>query len=286
MPCGTVKPDEPILPILGSRGCKNNCIFCCDWKSRLRLRSAENIIKEIKFLQNKYHINRFHFFDAVFTVDAERVKELCSRITNEALKIKWFCTTRLDQVDLPLLTLMKSAGCEEIFYGVESGSQLILDRLNKNIKLSTMKKNLRLTRESGIIPYGNLIIGAPGETAKSISETILFARKYLDVASFSGLFMFPNTPIETIAKSETGRVPFRKWGIFSSNMMQEVVYVPQGFTYGLLRFLIRTAHFLFYLSHRPARLILRKIFLLHNITASLRYIYKLFPLMMKNHSKF
>lgn len=243
----SAKPAEPMLPIFSSRGCPYKCLFCqVVLGNRIRRRSPENVLSEVRHLQKEYGFNRFQFLDALFTYDRKWAKKLCSLLIEEGVNIKWFCLTRADLVDEEILSLMKKAGCELIFYGVESGSQKALDSLNKNISLEAMRQNLVLTRKCGIKTFGNFIIGAPGDSAGSIDQTISFARKYLDMASFSAAMIFPNTGLKVIAEKESGGKLFNEWDKYTDDDIPKIIYIPRGLTYRQISRYVRKAFFVFY----------------------------------------
>jgi len=168
--------------------------------------------------------------------------------------------TRPDLVDSETLTLMKNAGCELILYGVESGSQLILDNLNKNISISIIRKGISLTKKSGIKCIGSFIIGAPGDNKTTINKTISFARKYMDMASFSALLIFSKTTLANLTKKESGRKLFDKWDSFSFRDIPKIIYIPKGFNYRLLKYFICKAYIVFYINPKIIRNFLHKIF--------------------------
>lgn len=163
-----------------SRGCPFNCIFCSD-KSRLgrmfRYRSPDNIIKEIKFLINNHGIKEILFYDDTFTVNRNRIIELCKKILAENIKVSWECRTRVDLVDKELIELMKKSGCYRIRYGIEAGNQRILNVLKKGITLEQAEKAIRITKEAGIETVTYFMMGSPCETIETINNSINFSIK-------------------------------------------------------------------------------------------------------------
>ncbi len=125
--------------MMTSRGCPFGCNFCAStkvWGRSCRMRSADNIIKEISLLKEKYNIEALWIFDDTFTVSKKRVEEFCHKLIEKKWNLSWFCEVRVDTVDRELLTLMKKSGCYSIGFGVESGSQRILDEvIGKRISL-------------------------------------------------------------------------------------------------------------------------------------------------------
>jgi radical SAM superfamily enzyme YgiQ (UPF0313 family) len=196
---------KPATTILTSRGCPYHCIYCSKpiTGSKFRARSPENVVSEIELLKNKYNIKEIIFYDDTFTLDKERVLKICQSMIEKKLGIQWKCETRVNLVDEELLKLMKKAGCYLIAYGIESGSQKILDILKKNITLSQIERSIKITKEAGIDVLGYFMLGIPGENEKDIQKTINFAKKLnIDYAQFSIATAYPETELYQIAKSQ------------------------------------------------------------------------------------
>ena len=122
------------LMVAPLRGCPFNCSFCtCQtyYGNRLRKRSLESVIKEIEHGIKQFGIRDFFFWAETFVVDKGYVEELCSAIIERGLSISWTSNSRVDTVDLPLLRLMARAGCWMISFGIESGSQDVLDEVRQ-----------------------------------------------------------------------------------------------------------------------------------------------------------
>jgi radical SAM superfamily enzyme YgiQ (UPF0313 family) len=168
------------IMIFTSRGCPFNCIFCAShliFGKKVRRRSIENVIEELKLLKNKYGITHIAFYDDTFTLDKKYVIELCKRMIEEKLDFKWWCNTRVNTVDEELLRRMKKAGCVEISYGFESGTQRVLDFMKKGITIEQSRKAAEITRKVGIDMHGFFIINFPTERKEEMIKTIKFARE-------------------------------------------------------------------------------------------------------------
>lgn len=132
--------------IIVSRGCCYKCNFCSMpimFKGKIRWRSPKNVITEMRYLQKSYGINKFHFLDNLFFIDPDWTREFLSLIYKNKMKIEWRCITRADiieQMSLQLLSEAKIAGCTKICMGLESGSQSVLDLMNKQLTLEQSKK--------------------------------------------------------------------------------------------------------------------------------------------------
>ena len=165
-------PNIKAMNIVTSRGCPWDCRFCSKTFSGVRLRSIDNVIDEIKELKRRYDIRGIAFNDELVLINKQRAYELCEKI--EPLQIKWSCQGRVNNVDLDLLKRMKKAGCLSVGYGVESGSQTILDGMNKKTTVAQAHTALRDTVKAGLIPIVQMMYGYPGETRETLQETIDF----------------------------------------------------------------------------------------------------------------
>ena len=171
---------EDILYLVTSRGCVYWCEFCTTVRMhgrKYRMRSPKNVVDELEFLHKTYGVKKFTFCDDAFTVDQPRVEKLCCEIQKRGLKIEWNCGTRVDMLTKELLTKMKEAGCVSIWFGVESGTQQVLDAMKKGITPELTVKVFEWVREVGLKPVPNVILGFPGETKKSAWDTIKFIEK-------------------------------------------------------------------------------------------------------------
>lgn len=189
--------------IIASRGCPFKCKFCAGTlmgRNRYRRRSVRNVIQEINEVVTKYEFNRLTFFDDIFTLDRSFVIELCHAILECGYRLGLSCETRVDCIDRELLSIMKSAGFDRIFFGVESGSQDILTRYSKGTTLWQIEEAVTICKELQITPVLSIIIGLPEDTEETIVETIKFARK-LDVRNiwFQPFVPFPGTEAYTEA---------------------------------------------------------------------------------------
>ena len=170
----------PIAPILTSRGCPYNCSFCASnatWRRKLRFRSPENVLEEIKMLKKEYGVEEIHFSDDNFTMDIERAEKICDLLIKEKINLPWQCPNgvRIDRLTTSLLKKMKKAGCYSLSLGIESGNQEMLKNVQKQLDLKIVPGVLKMLRNIGIESYGFFILGLPGETKGSAKETIDFA---------------------------------------------------------------------------------------------------------------
>ncbi len=193
--------------VSSSRGCAWNCSFCGSpefWGRKIRWRSPEKFVEELELLFRK-GVTFFYFSDDTFTIDPKRVMEICKRIIEKNLKIAWYAISRVDHVDEEMLYWMRRAGCIQISYGVESGSEKIRKALGKPVKTEQIKRAFALTMRYGILSRAYFIYGSPGETWETIQETIdlMEAIKPLS-AIFYILDVFPGTKLYSELKKRLG----------------------------------------------------------------------------------
>lgn len=194
-----------------SLGCHYRCTFCEAGRTVYNPRSPMTVVDEMEECYNKYGIREIDIFDYDFTIDKERTIEICQEMRKRNLDILWACRSRID-IDEETLKEMKEAGCGRIYCGIESGSQEMLDRLNKGITLKQIRRTVRYAKKSGIKVLGFFLVGAPGETKKTAKQTLRFARELnLEYVQFSKCLAKPLTPLWEQMVRETGRDYWKDW---------------------------------------------------------------------------
>ena len=187
----------PFTFIVTSRGCPAGCTYCIkhvSYQFGLRLRSPEKLMEELWQLK-EMGLNNIHMYADLFTVNREQVMELCKRMIDEKIDIRWTCNSRVDYVDAEMLHTMREAGNWLISWGIESGNEQILKHAHKGAYPDKARRGLKWAREAGIKNWGYFIIGLPGETEETIRETIDFAKELpLDIALFHVAAPYPGTP--------------------------------------------------------------------------------------------
>ena len=161
-----------------SRGCPFHCFFCLATPvsgAKVRVRSAENIIAEIKECVEKYNIRNFLFWSDIFNLNREWTIDLCQKIIDSGLKITWSSNTRADTMDDGMAQMMYKAGCRLVSIGVESGSQKMLDCIGKKDSLEDIRRTVKILKKNKIKIYNYFVIGLPWETEETVEETIKFA---------------------------------------------------------------------------------------------------------------
>lgn len=162
---------RPAVSMITSRGCPHRCIFCssyCVFGRRVRYRSIDNVVAEIKHVISTLGYRGFNFHDDTFCINRQRIISMCKEFAK--LDIVWRCLTRTDTVDRELLKIMSDSGCKEVIIGMESGSQKILNVLRKGTTVEQNLKAMKLVKEFMQLKVG-IIVGSPGETWETIRET-------------------------------------------------------------------------------------------------------------------
>jgi len=195
-----------------SLGCPYSCNFCEAGKTPYNPRSPETVVAEIEECYHKHGIREIDVFDYEFTGIRKRVLKICKLLQEKKLDIIWACRSRVDTVDKDLLKEMKLAGCRRIYFGLESGNQDILDKVNKNISKTQIKETIKACHELGIRSLGFFLIGAPGDTRESVLETVAFAKELnLDYAQFSKCLAKPLTPLWKDMTNKEGSDYWQDW---------------------------------------------------------------------------
>jgi len=190
----TAPSGRPYTILYTSKGCPFKCSFCTVAGTKWRPKSAEKTIEELLYLKKQYSIRTVSFFDETFTLDRNRVGRLCDAMISEDLDIRWYCNTRTHLVDLDLLKHMRKAGCRGISYGIESGSQKILDQSDKCLTVDQGRNAIEWARQARIKTFASFILGLPGETWDTIGETISFINQTMpNSAEFNVAVPYPGT---------------------------------------------------------------------------------------------
>jgi radical SAM superfamily enzyme YgiQ (UPF0313 family) len=162
-----------------------------------RARSPESVVSEIEFLKQEYGIDAILFYDDNFTLNRRRVRATCDLMMERKVDVAWRCYSRVNGVNADLLRKMKEAGCCEIVFGVESGSQRTLDLAHKGIRVEESIKAIRLCHEIGISTKSYLMIGFPWETKQDIEQTLDFIDEILPSQIHLVIVVpFPGTSLE------------------------------------------------------------------------------------------
>ena len=198
------KYGKVVFPVSTSRGCTFWCNFCSAVRMfgrGYRKRSPKSVADELEYLNKTYGAEQFTFYDDAFTVDQVRTKEICEEIRNRKLKIKWDCETRVDMVTKELLQEMKNAGCIAVWFGVEAGSQKVIDAMAKGLTLERTKTSFKLAKDTGLMTIASVILGFPEETPESAWETVKFVEELSpDDVGYYIATPYPGTPMYDYVK--------------------------------------------------------------------------------------
>jgi len=189
-------PSSRVATLVTSRGCPYSCNFCNKsvFGNNYRSFTAEYIIECIKILSRDYNINYFLFYDDNFTVDKQRLTNICDLIIKSNLNISFSCDAHVNTLTPEIIILLKRAGCWSISFGLESGSRKILESFGKTSDLEKARDIVNLTHSNGIRTKGLFILGSPEETLGTIDETIDFIKNLkLSTINLSKFAPYPGT---------------------------------------------------------------------------------------------
>ena len=219
---------KPFLLIGTSRGCPFGCEFCADatyYGKKLRVKSPAKIVKELDWIKTKFGIMDFLFWAESSTLKPEWTFEVADAIIHSGLKIRFVINSRPDHVNPALLKKLKEAGCWMAGYGLESGSDQMLQMMGKNITVKQSRDAVRWTRDAGMAVTGHFVLGYPGETKDTARETIKFAlEEPIDFAQFYSAVPFPGSKLYERAKKE-GLIITSDWSRFEQNFC--VISTPE-----------------------------------------------------------
>ncbi len=212
--------NQPYTLLVPSRGCPHHCIFCTAniyYGKKLRFRSIENVIEEIKEIVNKFNIHYITMWSDTFTVRKDFVIGIAKKIIENKINVKWMCNSRVDTIDEEMLDWMGKSGCIGISFGIESSDQEVLDNVKKGINISQIEKAVQLTNKYNIESLAHIIFGLPGDTKEKILKTIRFIKKIQpSYAQFYCAIPFPGTPFY-YQSVENKWLTTSDWSLFEIN---------------------------------------------------------------------
>jgi len=188
-----------VTTIFTSRGCPYPCTYCASSNVQgkmVRRRSAENVVAELEHLVRDYNINGFYICDDLVTGDHDWIMEFSGKLAHKNLSLVWACQSRVDTLDEQMLSSMKKAGCIQIDFGVESGSDKTLNTMKKSTTVEAARQVFAMTKKAGVRSCATFIIGFQGESEQDMEDTFNFAREInADYTAFYFLTPYPGTPI-------------------------------------------------------------------------------------------
>lgn len=223
----------PMTNMITSRGCTYRmCKYCSEsgkLHSNYRRNSVKRAIEEVKYLVDEYKMREIYFWDDEFVMGNKWVDDFCSELKKEKFDLTWSCYAKVNYVNKDILKTMAGAGCWNIFYGLESGSQELLNNLKKGQSIQQIRDAVKWTQDAGIEAKGSFMLGLPGENPELAKKTIDFSINLdLDYAMFAITTPFPGTQLyEDFVKDggleETKNIEYNKYTCFYP------VYLPKGY---------------------------------------------------------
>ncbi len=210
-----------------SRGCPFNCCFCNHgvFGRNFRPKSPARVVDEIRLMLER-GFREIHIVDDMFSTDVDRVKAICRGIINGGLKFPWATVTgiRVDRGDPEMFALMVKAGCYRVYFGIETGSQAILNNIGKGITLEQVRAAVAMAADAGLETCGFFMLALPGETEQTMKETIDFACSLgLDWAKVSVTTPLPSTPLFESLDRE-GRILTKDWNKYNLYLPMNAIY--------------------------------------------------------------
>lgn len=234
-----------------SRGCPWNCVFCNKniHGFKFRMKTPERVVDEIEYML-KVGFKEINLIDDTFNADIVRAKLICEEIIKRGIKFPWHPNNgmRVDRVDRELFSLMKRSGCYTVSFGLESGNQTILNNINKGIRLEQSEQAVRLAKLEGMETFGFFMLGLPGETEKTMQDTINFAKRLkLDVAKFNITIPLPGTKMFNEWEAK-GNIKTKDWSKYNYYSPYEDIYDHPTLSHDILNKYYRKAFLSFYFS--------------------------------------
>jgi anaerobic magnesium-protoporphyrin IX monomethyl ester cyclase len=202
--------------LVGSRGCLFSCAFCQvnGRQGKLfpyRQRNPANIREEIRLLQRRWGLRDLFFFDEILTLDP-RASALCEGLLDADLRLTFTCEGKPGHVQRPLLNLMYRAGCQAIFYGIETGDDGILHQMNKGQQLSQCREAILLTQRAGMLAGAYILLGLPAESMRSFWRTVAFLLETRpDMIRYDLLLPYASTPLHALMQQSGLTIPPRRF---------------------------------------------------------------------------
>lgn len=202
--------------VMTSRGCPFTCIWCgsqCTFGRKVRNRSINNVIVELKLLIENYAVDAVWFVDDTFTLNKQRVYEFCEKLTAQKIGIKWGCQAHVKTADEQMFRAMKKAGLVQLDFGVESGSDLVLKNLRKDSNADLITKAFGCAKRAGVRMCATFMFGSPGETEQEVMKTFAVAKRIKpDFVSSFFITPYPATELMDLAVKNRWTIAADKTG--------------------------------------------------------------------------
>lgn len=249
---------KPVLTMTGSRGCPYRCDYCSLLHSGkvYRRRDPIKIVDEYEYLVDRYGVRQIGLVDPIFPLVIKDLEPLCEELMRRGLdqKCVWLSETRADRLDEDTCRLMYAGGCRRVLLGIESGVDLLLGNVNKNLTTEKVRWGVANARRAGLQTVGLFMIGLPGETPEMTRETIEFAVDLdLDFAKFAITVPFPGSKLfEDQWQKTLFRDDWENYTTFNPDP-DRLIYHPQGYDPELLIKMQSWAHWRFYVRYEQVR---------------------------------
>ncbi len=234
-------------PLISSRGCPFSCDFCSRpvFGQSFRIRSPRNIVDEVEEI-NAFGYERVWFADDCFTLNKEHLLDVCSELTKRRMDVSWECLSRVDTIDREVASKMKEAGCLRVFFGIESGNDSVLRLMNKHVTVKQAEQAVYAAKAAGLEVGAFFIIGYPGETNKTVLDTVRFASSLpLDYLSFTLPYPIPGTPLHERVKGDCS-LAVEDWEEpMNWSLIRHKLLYGSGFSEAKLKFAIGKAQLQF-----------------------------------------
>lgn len=229
---------NPVGHLETSRGCAYHCNFCNKsiFGTAYRVKEPKRVVDEMEYMLG-CGFEEIHITDDSFTQNIERAKEVCREIVRRKLKFPWSLINgvRVNLVDQEFFRLAKEAGCWQSGFGIETGSQRVLNRINKQITLNQVRHAVKIAEEAGIETFGFFIFGLAGETIKSMQKTVEFAKSLpLSTAKFDICTPYPGTNFFWELEVE-GRIRSYDWSKYNLHQIDEPLYEHPNLSWDQIR---------------------------------------------------
>ena len=233
--------------MISSRGCPFSCDFCSRpiFGTEIRNRSVNNIVDEVEEIADLGY-ERVWFADDCFTLNRKHLLAVCKEMVRRKVDVGWECLSRVDTMDTEVAEGMKRAGCLRVFFGIESGNDSVLGLMNKHISTKQAKNGVYAAKAAGLKTGAFFIVGYPGESDKTVLDTVRFASSLpLDYLSFTLPYPIPGTPLYERVKDKG--VAIEDWEEPKNyRLIRHKLLYASGFSEGKLKFAIGKAHAQFY----------------------------------------
>lgn len=244
-----------VLYVAASRGCPYNCIFCDKniFGQKWRGRNPKNIVDEMILLRDMYGANAILFVDSIFDMNKKWVINLIEEMKLRNVRMHWGCISRVDHADYELYKKMHDALCCYVFFGIEFGSDEMLQKTRKQTTVEQAYKAIEIARRAGLRTVGSHMMGMLDETDKQINETIKFALgSKLDVGGFSIVTPIPGTVLYDMAVGAGKITPAQPW--WKATYSNAFINLSKNVSSEKLTYLTTKAYWMFFWSRSSRKL--------------------------------